>query len=517
MVKKIIIHPITRIEGHLKVEAIVDNGVVKDANMSGTMFRGLEIMLKGRDPRDAVMITQRICGVCPEPHACASVAAVEDFAGLTDKIPENGILLRNLILGTRSVCDHILHFYILSGLDYLDPTKVLQYSGDDRNLNALKSFLEQGYSKPFLPRDEIDYKLDEKTTQAVVGHYIKALDIYRKAQEAATIFGGKWPHDAAIVAGGVTENITADKITQFIWRLEEIADFVNNIYIPDVTAVAKTYNEYLDMGKGCGKLLAYDCYRIKSNGSYNETLFKGGLVTDNDKYSRINIKDITEDVTHSWFKSNEALYPGQGKTEPEADKKEGYSWIKSPRYKNEVFEVGPLANVLSTYLGKNDPKINKLVDSALSEIGGNISHMYSIAGRHLARALSAKIIADRLLDWASSLKAGESSTTLYEPPADGEGVGLIAAPRGALGHWLNVKDGRISNYQVITPTAWNASPKDKNGQPGPYEQAVIGLKIKENQAPIEILRAIRSFDPCTACAVHLMTPKGDLLGKYKIV
>ncbi|MBN2073399.1 MAG: nickel-dependent hydrogenase large subunit [Actinobacteria bacterium] len=517
MVKKIVIHPITRIEGHLKVEAVVENGVVKDANMSGTMFRGIEMILKGRDPRDAVMITQRICGVCPEPHACAAVTAVDEYAGLTDKIPGNGILLRNLILGTRTVCDNILHFYILSGPDYIDPSKALDYSGSDEDLNSLKRFLEQGYSKPFLPRDEIDYRLDDNVTRTVTGHYIKALDIYRKGQEAATMFGGKWPHDAAIVAGGVTENVTADKIARFIWRLKEISDFVNNIYLPDVIAVARAYNEYLEMGRGCGNLLAYDSYRTGSNGIFKEALFRGGIVTGTSKYSDINIKNITEDVTHSWFKESEPLYPGSGVTEPEAGKPEAYSWIKSPRYDGKVFEVGPVASVLCTYLSKKDPDINKLVDNALAETGGSITNMYSIAGRHLGRVLFSKIITDNLNGWAGALKAGEPTTVGYSPPMDGEGVGLIAAPRGALGHWLKVKEGRIENYQVITPTAWNASPKDKDGQPGPYEQAIIGLKVSDSQAPVEILRAIRSFDPCTACAVHLVTPGGDLKGKYKVV
>jgi len=516
-VKKIVIHPITRIEGHLKVEATIDNGEVKDANISGTMFRGIEIILKGRDPRDAVMLTQRICGVCPEPHAIASVTAVEDYAGLNDKIPENGILMRNLILGTRTIGDHILHFYILSGLDYIDPAKVLEYNGNEKDLNTLKYFLEQGYSNPFLPRDHIDYKFDTKTTNKVVGHYLKALDIYRKTQQAATIFGGKWPHDAAMVAGGVSEKLTADKISEFIWRLEEIIDFVKNCYLPDVIALAKTYSEYLEIGKGCQNLLAYDSYKIKSNGSYKDALFKGGLVNDIDKYSKFDINNITEDVTSSWYKDSEPLYPGNGKTEPMSDKKKGYSWLKSPRYNGKVYEVGPVADVLSTYLGKKDFEVKKMVDNVLSEIGGNISNFYSVAGRHLGRALSANIIANQLLNWAMQLKAGEPAAVEYKPTGDGSGVGLCAAPRGALGHWLSVKEDRISNYQVITPTAWNASPKDKDGQPGPYEQAIIGLKVKESDSPVEILRVIRSFDPCTACAVHLVTPKGELISRYKVI
>ena len=281
--------------------------------------------------------------------------------------------------------------------------------------------------------------------------------------------------------------------------------------------MAKTYSEYLEIGKGCRNLLAYDSYRTRSGESYNDTLFAGGLVNDIDKYSEIDIGNITEDLTHSWYEDSEPLYPGKGRTEPTADKKEGYSWIKSPRYNSKVYEVGPLASVLSTYLGKKDLYIKNMVDGALSEIGGKISNMYSVAGRHLARVLSANIIADQLLGWAQELKIGEPTTVEYDPPADGKGTGLCAAPRGALGHWLNVENGRISNYQVITPTAWNASPKDKDGQPGPYEQALIGLKVKESQSPVEILRVIRSFDPCTACAVHLVTPNKDLIGKYKVV
>lgn len=515
--KKIVIHPITRIEGHLKVELTVDNGVVKDANISGTMFRGIEAILKGRDPRDAVMITQRICGVCPEPHAIASVTAVEDSAGLADKIPENGILMRNIILGTRTIADHILHFYILSGLDYIDPAQVLDYNGDNKDLNTLKCFLGQGYSYPFLPRDEIDYRLDPETTGTVAGHYLKALDVFRKAQQAATIFGGKWPHDASIVAGGVSERLTADRISEYIWRLEEIVDFVKNCYLPDVIGVAGAYSEYLEIGKGCRNLLAYDSYKTKSSGGMADSLFRGGLVTDTDKYSEINIDNITEDVTCSWYQNSVPLHPADGKTEPSPDKQGSYSWIKSPRYNGKVYEVGPLANVLATYLGKKDDKINKIVDSALSEIGGNITSLYSVAGRHLCRVLSASIIAGQLSKWAMQLKAGEPTTVEYSFPEDAEGVGLCAAPRGALGHWLNIREGRISNYQVITPTAWNASPKDKDGQPGPYEQALIGLKIKESQSPVEALRVIRSFDPCTACAVHLITPEGNLAGKYKVI
>lgn len=516
--KKIVIHPITRIEGHLKVEVTIDNGKVVDANIGGTLFRGIEIILRGRDPRDAVIICQRICGVCPEPHAIASVWALEDCMNLQDRIPENGILLRNIIQGTRTVADHILHFYILSGLDYVDPSKALDYEGKDTDLIILKSFLEQGYLRPFLPRDEMDYRLDKKTGIEVAGHYLKALDIYKKAQEAATIFGGKWPHDCAIVGGGVSEKVTSDKISSFLWRLEEIGDFVKNYYLPDVIAVAKTYSDYLEIGKGCQRLLAYGGYRIKSNGTYNDLLLGRGVVENIDKLSSLDIESITEDIAHSYY-ANETrhLNPKEGITNPQIAKEEAYSWIKSPRYKGSVYEVGPLAGVLVTYLGKGNKLVEELVDSSLSEIGGKISNLYSVMGRHLTRAIAANILCDYLKTWAEGLKIGEPATTLYTPALKGQGVGLTEAPRGALGHWLKVEDERISNYQVITPTAWNASPKDEYKNPGPIEQALIGLSIKESPNPVEILRVIRSFDPCTACAVHLVTIKGNLIGKYKVV
>lgn len=516
--KKIVIHPITRIEGHLKVEATIDNGKVIDANIGGTLFRGIEILLKGRDPRDAVMISQRICGVCSEPHAIASVSALEDCMNLQDKIPENGILLRNIIQGTRTVIDHILHFYILSGLDYVDPSKVLDYEGKDANLSTLKSYLEQGYSRPFLPRDEIDYRLDSKNTVEVAGHYLKALDIYKKAQEAATIFGGKWPHDCAIVGGGVSEKVTSDKISSYLWRLKEIEDFVKNYYLQDVMAVARAYNDYLEIGQGCQKVLAYGGYRIKSNGIYNDFLLGRGLVEDINKYGSLEIESITEDMAHSYY-SNESqpLNPKEGITNPQAVKDKAYSWIKSPRYKGKVYEVGPLAAVLVTYLGKGNQLLKELVDSSLSEIGGKISNLYSVMGRHLTRAIMANILCNYLKTWAEGLKIGEPTTSLYTPTLEGQGIGLTEAPRGALGHWLKVEEERILNYQVITPTAWNASPKDKNNNPGPIEQALIGINIKESPSPIEILRVIRSFDPCTACAVHMVTTKGNLVGKYKVV
>lgn len=515
--KKIVIDPVTRIEGHLKIEAVIDKGEVKDANMSGTLFRGIEIMLKGRDPRDAVIISQRICGVCPEPHAIASVSALEDCTELSDKIPDNGILMRNIIQATRTVADHILHFYILSGFDYLDVSKVLEYEGNNLDLNNLKLFLKQGYSGPFLPRDEIDYKLNAKTTNEVASHYLKALDIYRKAQKMATIFGGKWPHDSSIVTGGVSEQPTSTKIHSYLWRLDELEDFVKNHYLPDVITVAKAYNDYFEIGKGCQKLLAYESYKMKSNGSYNETLFARGLVKDIDRYESLNIDNISENVKRSWYINSPPLNPSKGLTEPMTNKNEAYSWVKSPRYNNEVYETGPLSSLLATYLSKDNSFIKNIIETSLSEINMKISNLYSVMGRHLSRALIANILCNYLRNWAQNLKVGESTATEYTPTIEGAGVGLTTAPRGALGHWLKVKDGRISNYQVITPTTWNASPKDENGNPGACEQALIGIKIKESESPIEILRVIRSFDPCMACAVHLITARGNLLGKYKVV
>jgi hydrogenase large subunit len=321
MSKKIKIDPITRIEGHLAVEAVLDDGVVKEAKSAGTLFRGFEIILQGRDPRDANRLTQRICGVCPTAHATASAFCIDEAFGLTDKIPDNAKLIRALIFGSNFLQSHVLHFYHLAALDYVDATSAV------------------GDLAPFVPRYEGDYRVSDEANAELVNHYLMALDIRRKCQEMLSIFGGKMPHNVGIVPGGVTEKPTEDKITNFLWRLNEICDFVNNIYIPDVIAVAKAYSDYFEIGKGCKRLLSYGGFDLPTG-----KLFKAGVISP-DLQSEVFVKEnITEDVKHSWYAdSDSGKNPAQGQTKPQLRKKDAYSFLKSPRYGGKVCEVGPLA------------------------------------------------------------------------------------------------------------------------------------------------------------------------------
>ena len=494
MGKKIKIDPITRIEGHLSIEAVVDDGVVKQACSAGTLFRGFELILQQRDPRDANRLTQRICGVCPTSHATASALCIDDAFDLTDKIPDNGKLIRSLTLGSNFLQSHILHFYHLAALDYVDAVSAV------------------GDLALFVPRYEGDYRVPDKVNAELVNHYLMALDIRRKCQEMLSIFGGKMPHNVGTVPGGVTEKPTEDKITNFLWRLNEIRDFVDNIYIPDVISVAKAYSDYFEIGKGCQRLLAYGAFD-----SPNGELFKPGVISEKLEHETFAPKNITEDVKHSWYAdSTSGKNPAQGQTKPEPKKQKAYSFLKAPRYKGKVFELGPLARMVSNYV-QSDTKTQELVDSVLGEFNAGVDALYSVLGRHAARALEAKLVADVMVDWLQALKPGEPAIVESRIPDQAEGIGLTEAPRGALGHWMTIKDKKIDRYQVITPTAWNASPKDDNDQPGPVEQAIIGTKVKDTDNPFEIVRIVRAFDPCLACSVHLLNAKGSELGVFKVV
>lgn len=494
MSTKIKIDPITRIEGHLAIEAVVDDGVVKEANSAGTLFRGFEIILQGRDPRDANRLTQRICGVCPTAHATASALCLDDAFGLTDKIPDNGKLIRALIFGSNFLQSHILHFYHLAALDYVDAAGAI------------------GDVAPFVPRYEGDYRVSGEVNAELVNHYVQALDIRRKCQEMLAIFGGKMPHNVAIVPGGVTEQLTEDKITNFLWRLNEVRDFVEKTYIPDVIAVAKVYDDYFGVGPGCKRLLSYGGFDLPAG-----RMFKSGVVSPDLQLEPFAKENITEDLKHSWYaNSGSGKNPAQGQTEPELKKTKAYSFLKSPRYKGTVCEVGPLARMVNNYV-QGDETVKALVDSVLGEFGAGVDALYSVLGRHAARALEAKIVGDAMVDWLTALKPAEPAIVDSEVPEEGEGAGLSEAPRGAVGHWITVKDRKIDRYQVISPTAWNGSPKDDKDQPGAVEQAIIGTKVKDKENPFELVRIVRAFDPCLACAVHLLDARGSKLGVFKVV
>ncbi len=461
--KTIVIDPVTRIEGHLKIEVEVENGKVTESKSSGTMVRGFEIILKGRDPRDAQHITQRVCGVCPASHAMAASLTLDSAFGVTP--PKNGRIIRNLVLGSNFLQSHILHFYHLAALDFV--------LGPD--------------SAPFVPRYKGDYRLSKEINDKMVSHYISALDIRRKSHEMLAIFGGKMPHHVSFVPGGVTEKPTVDNIASFLWRLREIKDFVNQTYIPDVLAIEEAYREYKNIGIGCKNLIAYRTFDLDDK--KGKSLFKQGRYT-NDKYEDFSPEEIYEDCSHSWYSDETSgKNPASSETELKPDKAKGYSWIKSPRYMGIVHEVGPLARMW---------------------INGEYRDGISVIDRHKARALEAKKICEAMEEWVLQLEPGKPVFTPHSMPKDAQAMGLTGAPRGALGHWMTISDYKISRYQIITPTAWNASPRDDKDQPGPVDQALIGTSVADSDNPIEIVRVVRSFDPCLACSVHLIKPSGEL-------
>jgi hydrogenase large subunit len=516
---KIVIDPITRIEGHLKMEATVDDGVVKDAKSSGMLFRGIELILQGRDPRDASRITQRICGVCPTAHSTASALCLDDAFGVAEKVPDNGRIMRNLIFGANYLQSHILHFYHLTALDYVDVASVADYEGNDPELMSVRSFIARGELGPFVPRYEGDYRLSKDQNRAGVAHYLQALHIRRKAHELLAIFGGKMPHNCSIVAGGVTERPTVDKMTAFLWRLNEIRDFINNIYIPDIIMVAGAYSDHLEIGRGCGDYLSYGAFDLKAAPSSlekKERFLKPGTTNTKLELGAVEPDKITEQLKHSWYDDSfTKRHPSNGETSPQYPKDEAYSWIKSPRYDGKPHEVGPLARALVAY-AQGAPAVKEAVDGLLGSLNAGPEVLFSVLGRHAARALEAKLVAASMADWVLQLKPGEPVYRDYELPDEATGAGMTGAPRGALGHWIEIKGGVISRYQAVVPTTWNASPRDDSDIPGPMEQAIIGTKVKDPENPFEIVRIVRSFDPCLACSIHLVTPKRRSVGKVTV-
>jgi len=509
--RTIVIDPVTRIEGHLKIEATVDDGIVKEARSTGTLFRGIELILQGRDPRDAPRITQRICGVCPTAHATASTFALDEAFGIADRVPANGRILRNLILGCNFIQSHVLHFYHLAALDYVDVTEIATYEGSDPGLLTAKAFLGRGELGPFVPRYEGDYRFSTDVAQRLASHYVQAFDVRRKAHELLAVFGGKMPHNVGIVPGGVTQVPEVDTIAGFLWRLNEIRHFIDRVYVPDVLEVARAYGDYAEIGGGCGRFISYGGFPLESGRLLDSGTASMDLVPE-----EFDVGKITESVAHSWYSDDgECRHPTAGKTEPAPAKEAGYSWLKSPRYDGRVHEGGPLARMLVNY-GRGNEKVKRLIDHVLGALDAEPTALNSVLGRHAARAVECKLVADAMADWVLGLTPGGEVYAPYEIPDEGGGAGLTAAPRGALGHWARLKNGVIDHYQCVVPTTWNASPKDEQGNPGPVEQAIVGTPIRDEENPFEIVRIVRSFDPCLACAVHLVTPRGRTVGRFVV-
>jgi hydrogenase large subunit len=468
---KLTISPVTRIEGHLKIEVDIQGGKVVDAKSSGTMYRGIENILKGRDPRDASQITQRICGVCPTAHGTASVRCLDNAFGV--KPPTNGRIIRNLIFGSDYLMSHILHFYHLVALDYV--------KGPD--------------TQPFIPRYEGDYRLDPKINKVAVEQYLKALDIKQKTHQMMALFGGKAPIAYGMVAGGATEVPTVDKMVSLKWRLKEIQEFINGTYLPTVYLVAGAYKDLFSIGVGCKNLVSFGVFPLDDD----ETTFllKPGSYTQG-KDLPLDQTQIREYVKYSNYDdSTTGLHPSKGETQWVPDKKNAYSYVKAPRYRELPHEGGPLARmwVTNPVLSKHANKflgIDAEKEIRLRDLGAKA---FSTLGRIAARAEECKLVADAMDQWIGQLKPGAPSWTKVEIPKEAEGFGLTEAPRGALGHWISIKDQKIDNYQVVAATIWNACPRDDKGNRGPIEQALIGTPVPDIKNPFNIVRVVRSFDP----------------------
>lgn len=512
------IDPIGRVEGHLRVEVVIDGGEVKDAHVSGPMYRGFENILVGREPLDAQRMTQRVCGVCPVVHGTAAALALDAAFGVATDIPENGRLLRNMILGANYLQSHILHFYALAALDYVDVTKVAGYEGDNRALQTLRHFIEHGELAPFMPRFEGDYRLAEAANAKAVADYAAALDARRLCHEMLAIFGGKMPHEVAIVPGGVAERPTLDKILAFRSKLQQIANFVDDCLVPDVLAVAEAYEDHFGFGKSVGRYLTYGVFDqdvSEPDLLQRKRFYPSGVL--NGKLGQVKAADIAEYVKHSYFSDEHSgKHPAEGATVEQADKAEAYTWAKAPRLGGQAYEVGPLARLLVAYESGHAAVVG-LTDSVLGALGAELGALESTAGRHAARAIEAKLLVQAIDEWALQLQPGEPVCVPSATPEAGSGAGLVDGPRGALGHWISIADSHIERYQLVVPTTWNVSPRDDRDEPGPIEQSLLGLPVRDEANPFEVVRTVRSFDPCLACAVHMVTAKGKHIGECRIV
>jgi hydrogenase large subunit len=581
--QRVVVDPITRIEGHLRIEAQTDaNGVITQASSAGTMVRGIEIILRGRDPRDAWAFAQRICGVCTLVHGIASVRAVED--ALKYEIPENAQLIRNLMIGAQYVHDHVMHFYHLHALDWVDVVSALK--ADPKATSALaqkvspswpksspgyfadmqkkvKAFVESGQLGIFAGGywGHPAYKLPPEVNLLAVAHYLEALAWQRDVVQIHAIFGGKNPHPNFLVGGaacaisvhtegqGAAAGAGATAVNLVgLQRVKNVIDsmrsFVDQVYVPDTLAIAGFYKDWGAQGEGTGNFLCYGDFPGQRTNEVKDFLVPRGVILNRDLSTvhalDLNAEDqIQEYVAHSWYDysvgKDKGLHPYRGETTlhytgpkppyDHLDVDQSYSWLKSPRWKGKPMEVGPLARMLMMY-GTGNKQAKELVDFALKTLDVPVTALFSTLGRTAARTLETKIFVDAMQGWydllMANIKKGDVRTfneKLWEPktwPAVAKGAGFTEAPRGALAHWIVIKDGKIDNYQAVVPSTWNAGPRDAAGQDGPYEAALKGHRLHDAKQPIEILRTIHSFDPCIACAVHVTDPHGEELVRVKV-
>ncbi len=581
--QRVVVDPVTRIEGHMRCEVNLDEeNVIRNAVSTGTMWRGLEVILKGRDPRDAWAFTQRICGVCTGTHALTSVRAVED--ALKIEIPDNANSIRNIMQLTLQVHDHLVHFYHLHALDWVNPVNALKADpkatselqqkvspkharsspGYFRDIqNRLKKFVESGQLGPFKNGywDNPAYLLPPEADLMAVTHYLEALDFQKELMKIRTILGGKDPHPNWLV-GGVPCPINLDgvgsvgalnmvNLNQISYIIDTSREFIKNVYIPDILAVGQFYKGWLyGGGLASTNVLAYGDIPDRANdySTANLMMPRGAIINGNLKevheVDLRNPDEIQEYVPHSWYSypnGVKGLHPWDGVTEPnyelgpntkgtrtniqQIDENAKYSWIKAPRWRGHPMEVGPLARYIVGYASGHE-EITEQINFVLKTLDVPVTALFSTLGRTAARALEADWAADKMRYFmdklVTNIKAGDSSTANvdnWDPetwPKEAKGVGFTEAPRGALGHWIKIKDTRIDNYQCVVPTTWNGSPRDSEGNIGAFEASLMNTKVERAEEPVEILRTLHSFDPCLACSTHVMSEEGEELAKVKV-
>lgn len=552
--KKIVIDPITRIEGHLRAEVEVDeDGIVQEAYVSGQLFRGIEIILKGRDPRDAGLMAARICGVCTNVHFRAAISSVEDAYKI--ELPKNAEIIRDLMAMALFIQDHVVHFYHLHSLDFVDVTSALQadaklaskeahkysdkpfrnsHSHYEAVLEKLQKFVKAGKLGPFSNGywGHSDYRLTPEQNLILISHYLEALKFQASISKAVAIFGAKTPHPQTIVVGGVTsvaDMLNPQRLNDYLFVIKEAKDFIDRAYLPDMKLIAAAYRDEIKAGVGRanGNFLCVGGYEFEGE----QRLFCNGVIYGHD-FSKIEEFDetkITEEVDRSWYSGdaidNEVCYTdlnedGSLKTEKNDDK---YSWVKAPRYDGKTMESGPLARVLVSYL-KGNKLIKSFVDEFLESTDLELIDLSSTVGRNCARAIETSYVCEYIFKLVSRLiqnvKYYDTDTwskyDFNDLEKNAKGRAFFEVPRGVLSHFVNIKDSKIENFSVIAPTTWNATPKDLEGHRGAYEEALIGIKIEDTSKPLEVLRVLHSFDPCLACAVHIIDTKGKELSRYKI-
>lgn len=580
--KRIVVDPVTRIEGHMRCEVNLDeNNIIRNAVSSGTMWRGLEVILKNRDPRDAWAFTERICGVCTGTHALTSVRAVEDALDIA--IPENANSIRNIMQLTLQAQDHLVHFYHLHALDWVDVVSALKADPKATSTLAqsispwaksspgyfsdvatrLKKFVESGQLGPFSNGywGSPAYKLPPEANLMAVAHYLEALDFQKEIVKIHTVYGGKNPHPNWLVGGvpcainvhdaGAVGAINMERLNLVSSIIDSTIEFIDQVYLPDLKAIASFYKDWLyGGGLSSSNVLSYGDIPEKANdrSAGNLLLPRGAIINGNLKEVHdVDTKDleqIQEFVTHSWYRyenENVGLHPFNGVTEPRfelgsktkgsktdiqnLDESAKYSWIKAPRWRGNAMEVGPLSRYIIGY-AKGIPEIKGPTDQLLGELGVPVTALFSTLGRTAARGLEASYCAHLMKHFqdklVANIKAGDLSTAniaKWDPetwPAEAQGVGTTEAPRGALGHWIKVKNGKIENYQCIVPTTWNGSPRDPKGNIGAFEAALMNTPVAKADEPLEILRTLHSFDPCLACSTHVMDADGKELTEVKV-